>query len=141
MRVRFILFLVLLLPLVEIALFVLIGSAIGLWATLAWVLLAAFLGVLLVRYEGLGALHRAGQALFRGEHPAGVLWQSGLRVAAGVLLAIPGFFTDALAMGLWLYSLRRQPHTAAVTANHVPPQRGSGNPDPRIIEGEVRRED
>lgn len=142
MRVRLLLFFLLLVPILEIALFVVIGGAMGVWATLGWVLLAAFVGVQLIRLEGIGAMYRARDALFRGEPPSQALWQGGLRMAAGALLVVPGFFTDAVAGGLWLYSLRRRPRTREVTLSPFDTRRAEpGMRGPRTIEGEAHRDD
>lgn len=89
-------------PLVEIALFVLIGGLIGVWLTLAWVILTAALGIILLkRASRLGAitLDRGLQAL---RLPLSPLAQRVLQVLAGILLILPGFFTDALGLLLLL---------------------------------------
>jgi len=92
------LFLFLLLPLAEIAVFVWVGSALGVGATLALVLLAAFGGLAIVRAQGLAALRRARAALERDELPTAELFNGACLVAAGVFLLIPGFITDFLAV-------------------------------------------
>lgn len=100
-------FLVLLgLPLVEIALFVLVGQAIGLWPTLALVVLAAVAGMLLVRVNGLQALMRMRASVEAGEDPVGPMAHGALVVLAGVLLILPGFFTDALGLLLLVPPVR-----------------------------------
>ncbi len=85
-------------PLLEIALFVVIGGQIGLWATLAWVLLSAVLGVLVLR------LTMARQALALGDvrDPARLATGGAMGVLGGLLLILPGFFTDALGLLLLL---------------------------------------
>lgn len=92
------LFLLLGWPLAEIALFVVIGGKIGLWATLAWVLLSAVLGVALLRW----ALVRQAVALRDMRNPAQMLSGGAMGLAAGLLLILPGFLTDALGLLLLL---------------------------------------
>jgi UPF0716 protein FxsA len=88
-------------PLVEIGLFVVIGGQIGVWATLAWVVLSAVLGVLILRREGRrGAVRfRGGMAMLREPGAIGAGLMRGL---AAVLLILPGFLTDALGLLLLL---------------------------------------
>ena len=89
-------------PLIEIALFVVIGGEIGLWATLAWVLGTAVLGVVLLRAEA-----QRGAKLLRGGMGQMALPQGGaltglFRALAAMLLILPGFLTDAIGLLLIL---------------------------------------
>jgi UPF0716 protein FxsA len=88
----------LLLPIVEITLFVLVGDAIGLGATLALVILGAVVGTVLMRSQGLAALRRVQAALDRGELPVGEVLDAASVVMGGILLLLPGFFTDVLGI-------------------------------------------
>jgi UPF0716 protein FxsA len=90
------------LPLIEIALFVVVGGAIGLWATLAWVVISAILGVLTLRFVArLGPIsfQRDVGALYNASSPVA---HRALTILAGVLLILPGFFTDAVGLLLLL---------------------------------------
>ncbi len=87
-------------PLIEIALFVTVGGAIGLWPTLACVLLSAIAGAALFRTQGLQALRRLQAAMERGEDPTGPLAHGALLLLSGALLLTPGFFTDAVGLAL-----------------------------------------
>ncbi len=95
------------LPLVEIALFVVVGGAIGLWPTLGLVVLAAVAGVALIRLHGFQALAGMRRSIEAGEDPVGPLAHGALVVLAGLLLIVPGFFTDALGIALLLPPVRR----------------------------------
>ena len=97
----------LLLPLVEIALFVVIGGAIGVWATLGLVLLSGLVGVAVVRLNGFQTLVRTRQSLEAGTDPTGPMAQGALGVLAGLMLIVPGFFTSALGLLLLLGPVRR----------------------------------
>ncbi|MEO0386433.1 MAG: FxsA family protein [Pseudomonadota bacterium] len=87
-------------PLIEIALFVLVGGEIGLWSTLAVVILTAIVGTVLVRQQGLSTLRALRSSLAEGGDPAGHLAHGALILAAGIVLLTPGFFTDAVGLAL-----------------------------------------
>jgi len=88
-------------PLIEIALFIQVGGFIGLWPTIAVVILTAVAGAALLRHQGLGALSRLQQSLDRGEAPLDPVFDGFCLLAAGMLLLTPGFFTDALGFLLF----------------------------------------
>jgi len=94
-------------PIVEIALFVQVGGAIGLWPTLAIVILTASIGTSLMRAQGLSTLNRLQTSLGNGSNPADPIAQGAMILVAGVLLLTPGFFTDALGFALLVPPLRR----------------------------------
>jgi UPF0716 protein FxsA len=103
---RWLLVLFLALPIVEIALFIVVGGLIGLWPTLGLVVLAAVGGVALMRRQGLRALERLSAGLEAGGGPAEPLAHGALMFVAGVLLVIPGFFTDAVGLLLLVPAVR-----------------------------------
>lgn len=93
----------LVLPLVEIALFVVVGSRIGLWPTLAVVIGSGILGVgILQRMGGVGS----SLTVVRGDLLSPLAERTLLAVAA-LLLILPGFLTDTLGMVLLLPFVRR----------------------------------
>ena len=97
---------VLALPLVEIGLFVTLGAKLGLWLTLAWVILTAVAGVLLLRGVSLGG-RGLRQGLQEGvQDPLSPIMHRTLIGVAAVLLILPGFFTDALGLILLLPPVR-----------------------------------
>lgn len=93
-------------PLVEIALFILVGGWIGLWPTLGLVLLTAILGTLLVRREGARALGDLREAMARLGDPTRPLAHGAAILFAGALLLTPGFFTDAVGLLLLVPAVR-----------------------------------
>ncbi len=102
----------LLLPLVfvvfaEIAVFAAVGRAIGVLPTLALTAAAMAAGLALVRYLGVDALRRAEASMARGESPAGDVFDAACVALAGVLLIVPGFLTDLLALLFLIRPLRR----------------------------------
>lgn len=98
------------LPIVEIALFIIVGGWIGLWPTLALVVLAGVAGVAVIRAQGAQAFARLRAAAAADQDPSGPMAQSALLVLAGLLLIVPGFFTDAIGLALLVPQVR----TAAI---------------------------
>lgn len=95
------------LPLVEIGLFVTLGARLGLWLTLAWVLLTGVLGVALLKTVALDGSDRLRRGFRDGLHdPLSPLAQRALVGVAAALLILPGFFTDALGLVLLLPPVR-----------------------------------
>lgn len=87
---------VLLLPALEIAVFIEVGSTIGTWKTVAAILLTAAVGIALVRRQGLATLGRAQASLRRNVFPVREAFDGICLVMAGLLLLTPGFLTDGL---------------------------------------------
>lgn len=96
-----------LVPLLEIGLFIEIGGAIGALSTIALVILTAILGVSLLRLQGLITLARIREKLDQGEIPATDLAEGLILLVAAVLLLTPGFFTDAVGFLSLVPALRR----------------------------------
>lgn len=99
------------LPLLEIAVFILVGRAIGLFPTLALVILAALGGGLLLRQQGLSTLSRLRNNVNAGTIPGRAMFDAMLIGVAAILLVLPGFLSDVLALALlvppvrnWLFS-------------------------------------
>lgn len=92
------LLLFILVPVIEIGLFIQVGGWLGLWPTLALVLITAFVGASLVRNQGLMTLASVQDRLNRGELPAQQILEGVMLAVAGVLLLTPGFMTDAMGM-------------------------------------------
>lgn len=133
-------------PLIEIALFIQVGGAIGLWSTLGIVLLTAFLGTYLVRSQGAAALGQLRSSFNELRDPTEPLVHGAMILFSGALLLTPGFFTDAIGFALLVPGIRRAAYEAirARVKIHSFGTPG-GNPDPRtsqrpqdgdIIDGE-----
>lgn len=93
-------------PLLEIAVFIQVGGAIGLWPTLALIVLTAVLGTWQLRSQGMATLDRARRQMERGELPARELFDGLCLLVAGALLLTPGFVTDSTGALLFLPPLR-----------------------------------
>lgn len=94
-------------PILEIATFILVGQRIGVGPTLLLVLFAGFAGVLILRRQGLGALKKLNRNLRRESLSGEGLADNFLIAIAAVLLIIPGFLTDIVALLLLLRPVRR----------------------------------
>lgn len=92
----FLLFLVV--PLVELALLIRVGQAIGFWPTVAIVAGTAFAGSFLARREGLAAWTRIQSALAGGRVPGAELVDGLIILVAGALLLTPGVLTDVVGL-------------------------------------------
>ncbi len=96
--------LLLLFPLAEIAAFILVGNAIGLMATLALIVASSVIGLALLRDAGIMTAFK----LRRGQGDAAtILAEGGVGILAGVLLFVPGFLTDLMALAVLAAPVRR----------------------------------
>lgn len=98
--------LLLVVPIIEIALFILIGQQIGLGWTLLGILVTAIGGTILLRIQGFRLLERIRTEMRAGRVPGRELAHGLLLLVAGILLLTPGFFTDALGFLLFVPGVR-----------------------------------
>lgn len=96
----------LLVPLIEIALFIQIGGWIGLWPTLGIVILTAILGTVLVRSQGLQVMNQLRGSFEELQDPTEPLAHGAMILFSGALLLTPGFFTDAVGFALLVPGIR-----------------------------------
>jgi UPF0716 protein FxsA len=94
------------LPLIEIAVFVEVGSEIGAVPTILLTVLTAIAGTIMLRMQGLSLLTRMRAEMDRGEVPGADIVQGALIVVASFLLLVPGFVTDAVGLALFVPPLR-----------------------------------
>lgn len=136
----------LLVPIGEIATFIWVGARIGVGLTLLLVVASAVVGIWLVRTQGLATASRVQAMIAQGESPALGMLEGLALLAAGVLLAIPGFLTDIAAFVLLIPPLRRgiirmylrhMRLEGAVTH----PRPGAGKSDRTPLDGKSRRVD
>jgi UPF0716 protein FxsA len=99
---RLIVFTALALPFLEIAGFVWLGSKLGVVLTLLWVIGSMVAGLALLRHTGLQAVGRLRAALAEGKEPGRSIIDAACFAAAAILLIIPGFVSDVLALILML---------------------------------------
>lgn len=96
----------LLVPLIEIALFIQVGGLIGLWPTLAIVVLTAVAGTFLIRSQGFAVMNQLRGSIENLDDPTEPLAHGAMVLFAGALLLTPGFFTDALGLSLMIPGVR-----------------------------------
>ena len=85
---------IILVPIIEIYLFIKIGSQIGAFNTISLILITAIIGVIYARYEGLNTLRSGFSQLVKNELPAYEIISGAAIAFAALLLIIPGFATD-----------------------------------------------
>lgn len=93
-------------PLIEIALFIVIGGKIGVFATLAMVVVTAIAGSALLRWQGVQTLNRIRNDLEARRLPARPIADGAMIAVAGLLLLTPGFFTDFCGFMLFVPGVR-----------------------------------
>ncbi len=103
-------------PLIELYLIIKVGGMIGAFWTVMLVLATAFIGVNLLRYQGMTTLARAQQSMAQGALPAMEMMEGMALAVGGVLLITPGFLTDALGF-LCLIPSTRQAIIRYIMAN------------------------
>ncbi len=150
-------------PLVELYVIIAVGERIGAFWTVILVLLTAFIGVNLLRIQGVSTLMRAQQNMARGVVPAMEMMEGMALAVGGVLLITPGFITDSIGFLLLVPASRRMIiHYMMLKStmktrfdgqpsqwqSHQPPQNPTAGASDtkdrkqgRTIEGEYRRED
>tara|TARA_A100001234_G_scaffold24993_1_gene19531 strand:- start:952 stop:1368 length:417 start_codon:yes stop_codon:yes gene_type:complete len=93
-----VLILILSIPLIEIYLFIKIGTSIGAFNTIALILITALAGVSYARYEGFNTLKSGMSQLLRNEVPIYEIISGAALTFAAILLIFPGFATDILGL-------------------------------------------
>ncbi|MDV2079986.1 FxsA family protein [Marinobacter xestospongiae] len=147
------LLLFIIMPIVEMAILIKVGAAIGALNTIALVLLTAVVGAALLKQQGLATLLRANQRLNSGELPAREVAEGLILAVGGALLLTPGFVTDTVGFLCLLPGSRHWLAAQALKRMQVrgqtqtfqfgmgPGPFGPGRPgDSDIIEGEFRDE-
>ena len=96
----FLLFIII--PIIEISIFITIGSNIGILNTIAIILVTALIGIFLVRRRGLSLLFNAQNNLSQGIMPTEEIKGGIFLLISGLLLITPGFFTDCIGFAIFL---------------------------------------
>ena len=85
---------IILVPIIEIYLFIKIGSQIGAFNTISLIFITAIIGIIYARYEGLNTLRSGFSQIVKNELPAYEIISGAAITFAALLLIIPGFATD-----------------------------------------------
>lgn len=127
-------------PILEIYLFITVGGMIGALSTILIIILTAITGAYLLRAQGIATIQKAQLNLLQGQLPAFELLEGVLILIGGVLLLTPGFFTDTIGFIFLIPILRKyiilwwiKKKASGMTPPH--PHK------PSTLEGTYRRED
>ncbi len=102
-----ILLLIIGIPLIEIYLFIKIGSKIGAFNTISLILITAVLGIYYARYEGLNTLKSGMSRIINNKLPLYEILSGATLAFASLLLIFPGFATDIMGL-LLIFPLTRK---------------------------------
>ena len=102
-----VLLLIILIPILEIYLFIKIGSQIGAFTTISLIFFTAVIGVYYAKYEGLNTLRSGVSQLYKNQMPLFELMSGAALAVAAILLIFPGFATDLLGF-LIIFPLTRK---------------------------------
>ena len=91
-----------LIPIIEIAIFITVGSNIGILNTIAIILLTAIVGIFFVKRQGLNLLFNAQRNMAQGIMPAEEIKGGIFLLISGLLLITPGFLTDCVGFLMFL---------------------------------------
>ncbi len=146
---RYLLLIFILVPVIEIYFLIKVGDVIGALPTVLLVVFTAFLGVFLLRWQGLSTLYRVQTSLQVGELPAEAMVEGLLLLVAGALLLTPGFVTDTVGFALLMPPLRQRlarfliyKGLLSASGMTMPPEGPMHEPrQHKTIEGEFKRHD
>ena len=89
-------------PIIEIAIFISIGTKIGVLNTISIILVTALVGIFLVRRKGMNLLFNAQKNMMQGIMPTEEIKGGIFLLISGLLLITPGFFTDCIGFAIFL---------------------------------------
>ena len=93
-----VLFLIISIPIIEIYLFIKLGSYIGAFNTISLILITAIIGIIYVRYEGFNTLRSGMSQLVKNQIPFYEIVSGAALAFAALLLILPGFATDLMGL-------------------------------------------
>lgn len=94
-------------PVLELAVLIKVGQKIGVWPTVALVVMTAFTGILIISQQSFTVLRRTLEAASEGRPPVAQVLDGLFLMAAGALFLTPGLMTDVLALLLLVPPVRR----------------------------------
>tara|TARA_B100001540_G_scaffold305707_1_gene316953 strand:+ start:41 stop:460 length:420 start_codon:yes stop_codon:yes gene_type:complete len=130
-----VLFLIIGIPIIEIYLFIKIGSQIGAFNTISLIFLTAIIGVAYARYEGFNTLKSGISGLMKNEIPIYEMISGAALAVAALLLILPGFATDALGI-LLIFPLTRKIFIKFFSKNYH--KKKNNFEDKNFIDGEYK---
>lgn len=131
---RFFFLLFVLLPMLEMMVLIKVGSIIGAWNAVALVVLSVFIGIEVIRRQGIRTTLKVRQKIAAGELPAMEMLENLAIGLGGMLILIPGFITDFMGIFLLIPQIRRLLILRWLDVSEIKIQQTN------IYEGEYRRE-
>ena len=98
---------IILIPILEIYLFIKIGSQIGAFNTILLIFLTAIIGIYYAKYEGLNTIRSGFTQIIKNQTPAYEIISGAAIAFAAILLILPGFATDFLGF-LLIFPITRK---------------------------------
>ena len=129
------LFLIIGIPIIEIYLFIKIGSQIGAFNTISLIFLTAIIGLAYARHEGFSALRSGVSKLMKDEVPIYEMITGATLAFAAMLLILPGFATDTLGV-LLIFPYTRKIFTKYFSKNYY--KKKSTTEEKNFIDGEYK---
>ncbi len=129
------LFLIIGIPIIEIYLFIKIGSQIGAFNTISLIFLTAIIGLAYARHEGFSALRSGVSKLMKDEAPIYEMITGATLAFAAMLLILPGFATDTLGV-LLIFPYTRKIFTKYFSKNYY--KKKSTTEEKNFIDGEYK---
>ena len=124
---------IILIPVVEIYLFIKIGSQIGAFNTISLVFITAVVGLFYARYEGINTIKSGFSQLIKNELPAYEIISGAAIAFAAILLIIPGFVTDTIGFLLLIPVTRRLLINFFIKNKNKTPEKE----DDKTLDGEI----
>ena len=124
-------------PIIEIYLFIKIGSEIGAFNTISLIFITAFLGILYARHEGFNTIRSGMNQLLKNEAPIYELISGAALAFAALLLILPGFISDTVGF-LFLIPFSRKIIINSWLKNKY---KNKSQSSEKIIEAEIVEED
>ena len=93
-----IILLIFIIPIIEIYLFIKVGSQIGAFNTISLIIITAVVGLYYAKYEGLNTLRSAVSQLVKKEIPINEIISGAALAFAALLMILPGFLTDVIGL-------------------------------------------
>ena len=126
---------ILLVPIVEIYLFIKIGSQIGAFITISLIFITAIFGLYYAKYEGLNTLKSAIKQIVKNEIPVYEIISGAALAFAAILLILPGFATDVLGI-LLVFPYSRKLFIKYFSKNYY--KNKKSNKEKNFIDGEFK---
>jgi len=117
-------------PIIEIYLFIKVGSQVGAFNTILLIFVTAFFGIVYARYEGFNTLRSGMSQIVKNELPIYEIISGAALAFAAILLILPGFATDLLGL-LFIF-----PPTRKLIFKKVSTKQKSNNAKQDFINGE-----